>query len=126
MVKISPETLSEFWLPLSVGIEGNRELAQLTLAKILGRDSETPYIGRFASLFAELKRAISAAVPDLSQQLSLREGPIREQWEARGPGLLFNVERLTEPELLVEEASVVLVYPALGGVVEQPIWPTTQ
>jgi hypothetical protein len=115
VVSISTETFSEFLLPLSVGVEGNRELAQVTLAKILGRNNETPDIGRFAGLLADVKRAFAAAVPDLTQQLTLREGPIREQWEARGPGLLFNIKRLIESELLVEEATVVLVYPALGG-----------
>lgn len=114
-VRIAPERFCEFLLPLSVGVEGNRELAQLTLAKIMGRNGETAYVGRFAGLLADVKRAFAAAVPDLTGQLPLREGPIRVQWEARGPGLLFNIKQLTEADLLVEEASIVLVYPALGG-----------
>jgi hypothetical protein len=47
--------------------------------------------------------------------LPLRERPLREQWEARGPGLLSHVSQITEEDLIVESAEVLLVHPALGG-----------
>ena len=56
-----------------------------------------------------------AVLPDLLEELEVRSGPIRNQWEARGPGLLTAVGRWVGPELLVDRADVVLVYPVLGG-----------
>ena len=46
--------------------------------------------------------------------MELRSEPLREQWEARGPGLMANVARLIGDEV-VAEADVILVQPALGG-----------
>ena len=53
--------------------------------------------------------------PRHKEDLALRERPIREQWEARGPGLLHQFKRRTADELLVDEATVISVHPALGG-----------
>ena len=54
-------------------------------------------------------------MPQVVEDLALRAGPIREQWEARGPGLLHGVGRLTDAGLVAEQAEVVLVQPVLGG-----------
>ena len=51
----------------------------------------------------------------MAEELELRTGPLRLQWEARGPGMLRTIGELTEPELIVPSADVILVYPALGG-----------
>ena len=53
--------------------------------------------------------------PKLLDELELRAGPLREQWEGRGPGLLAGICRLTEPGILVERADVLVVYPVAGG-----------
>jgi hypothetical protein len=45
----------------------------------------------------------------------MRGEPLRQQWEARGPGLWRYIGLRTEPALLVERADVLLVLPALGG-----------
>src|SRR5690606_11368832 len=49
------------------------------------------------------------------EELELRSKPLRQQWQAYGPGLLNHLGRSTERELLVESAEVVLVLPAIGG-----------
>ena len=59
--------------------------------------------------------AFNRAVPTAARELELRVAPLREQWEARGPGLLHRVGKLTEPGLIAQSADVVLLYPALGG-----------
>jgi hypothetical protein len=59
--------------------------------------------------------AFDIAVPRAANELELRAGPLREQWEARGPGLLRSAGKLTEPELIVSNADVILLYPVLGG-----------
>ncbi len=60
-------------------------------------------------------KAFNRAVPQAAHELELRAEPLREQWEARGPGLLRGTGKLTEPELIVSNADVVLLYPVLGG-----------
>jgi hypothetical protein len=62
-----------------------------------------------------LESAFLGAVQGVVDELELRSGPLREQWEAWGPGFLAAIERLTERAILAESAEVVLVYPALGG-----------
>ena len=107
-----------FWVTLTAlaaTFDGQRELAEVALTKTVGREKALPLVGRFAGWIADLEIAFQRAIPDLTQQLELRGQPLREHWEARGPGLLAGIGRLTEPGLLVEEAEVVLVYPASGG-----------
>lgn len=62
-----------------------------------------------------ISNAMQRAIPNLQQELELRVRPLKEQWEARGPGLLKTFANLTEESLLVEEAKVLLVHPVLGG-----------
>jgi hypothetical protein len=111
----SPADILEHVVALSAGIENNRQLADVATLKALGHARSTYLVDRLAGHFAELEAAFLAAVPDVVEQLSLRWPPLHEQWEARGPGLLFGVRRLTEADLLVESAQVVLVHPVLGG-----------
>jgi hypothetical protein len=48
-------------------------------------------------------------------ELLLRGGPLRDAWEARGPGLWHSLRRLTFDNALAPTASVILVRPVLGG-----------
>ncbi len=69
-----------------------------------------------AELVAEASRAYLQLYPDLNQQLTWRTGPLREQWEARGPGLMRLISRFSNTPLqsdIVPE--VVLVQPTVGG-----------
>ena len=63
--------------------------------------------------------ALSAALPRLEKELSLRAGPIQMQWDARGPGFVRAVERLVgAPAATSTETcriNVALVYPVCGG-----------
>jgi hypothetical protein len=102
-------------LPLSASIDNNRELAEVALTKVIGRQKAAPLRDRLAGRIADLETAFRCVLPQVVDDLALRAGPIREQWEGRGPGLLYGVARLTEAGLLVPEAEVVLVQPVLGG-----------
>ena len=108
-----------FWqhlVALSTGIENHRQLAQRVLAKTIGPGSRQEQLGDVvARHFVDLSHAFNAALPGLVEQLELRSAPLREQWEGRGPGLLHETARLTDPEFVVATADVVLVHPALGG-----------
>ena len=48
-------------------------------------------------------------------ELALRARPVQEQWQARGPGLLRQLARLTEESFVAPSAEVVLVTPWVGG-----------
>jgi hypothetical protein len=49
------------------------------------------------------------------EELRLRERPLRELFEARGPGLLAAVAELTDPAVIAGNASVLTVHPVSGG-----------
>lgn len=111
--------VSKFWghlLPLAQGCGGTRQLAETAIVKTVGRiitlDSLAARIG---TQLAAIDSAFRRAFPKLGEELPLRGGPLREQWEARGPGLLASVYRLTEDRLAVTNADILLVQPVLGG-----------
>ncbi|HEX4143440.1 MAG TPA: hypothetical protein VHY91_07810 [Pirellulales bacterium] len=72
-------------------------------------------VDRLGLALAQLEAAYVAAQPLVAEQLPLRREPLRGQWEARGPGLLFGVGRLTSADWLVPSAMVILLPPILGG-----------
>jgi hypothetical protein len=101
---------------LAAGIHNNRELTSLSLAKILGRSPRLEtLISPLAAVITALENAYNAWAPRGNDDLELRSGPLREQWEARGPGMLAQMGRSMEAELIVPQADVLLVHPALGG-----------
>lgn len=110
------ESVAEHLCALSAGIENNRELAQVTLTKVLGRAAAgSDAVARLARELDNVETAFRLAVPGVVDELSRRGEPLMSQWEARGPGMLSELARLTEQGLLVERADVVLVYPVTGG-----------
>lgn len=107
-----------FWghLPaLAAGIVRNDELANVALRKTIGRGRAEELAAWLAAILREIELPWLRLFPELTDQLALRAQPLREQWDARGPGVLKAFSDLTEPELLIEQAEVVLVQPVLGG-----------
>jgi hypothetical protein len=108
-----------FWrhlIPLAGKIEGRRAFVEAAVAKLIGRGGRfDQVVSNLAAHVAAVEAAMKLALPDLANELALRERPLREQWEGRGPGLLQQLGWLTEEQLIVPECEVLLVYPALGG-----------
>lgn len=103
-------------LALSHHIENNRDLATTAIRKVAAwRTQYDSLAGRLSELITAVENAVLRAVPGIVDELANRSRPIREQWEARGPGLLHQIGKLTDERLLVENAEVVLVLPVLGG-----------
>src|SRR5215471_11664976 len=108
-----------FWghlIPLAAQIENRRQLVETALAKTIGRGPRLDAV--LATLATSLAAVDAAARPLMApwtEELALRQRPLREQWEARGPGLLTQIGYLTEESLLVANCEVLLVHPALGG-----------
>lgn len=109
-----------FWrhlLGLSPSLASNRDLAEAVLRKSVGAGDERypPLVPRVERAIDQIESGMRLVFPKMEEELALRLGPLKEQWESRGPGLLGIVTRLTEPGFLVEDATILLVQPALGG-----------
>ncbi|MCU0877277.1 MAG: hypothetical protein MUF06_05780 [Pirellulaceae bacterium] len=97
-------------------LDSPRQIAEVALAKTIGRGNRfEATVGTLADCLAAVLAAQRSALPSLDDELAMRERPLREQWEARGPGILTHVAQLTEAGLYPEQAEVLLVHPALGG-----------
>ncbi len=76
-------------IEFSAKIENNRQLAERAATKLLGASRVKPTaIDSIAGRIAALENAFRRAVPNVVDELALRSEPLRQQWEARGPGLL--------------------------------------
>ena len=78
------------------------------------------YAARFGSVVRGPARSNSDAMDvdgqlGIGRELRLRTRPLREQWEARGPGLLMALSRRLSWLILPRSVTVALVHPARGG-----------
>ena len=108
-----------FWRQL-IGLAGNnanrRQLVEAAVIRTIGRGPGfEQMVTNLAAAVMEVDSAQRIALPNLAHELPLRERPLREQWEARGPGLLHQLSLITEEDILLERCEVLLVHPALGG-----------
>lgn len=99
---------------LSAGVESNRQLAEVAVRKTYGAGAAAR-VEALAGAIAEVELAARDVQPQLADELLLRSRPLREQWEARGPGLLRRMSELVDPQLLPAAADVILVHPVSGG-----------
>jgi hypothetical protein len=113
--RIAAEPFFAHLVPLSAGIENNRELALVALGKVAGPGRAEQFAQSATRVLTWLEQVFTTHAPGLIDELFRRSGPLREQWEARGPGLLAAVRRQCEPGILPEGADIILVRPAIGG-----------
>jgi hypothetical protein len=97
------------------GTESGRRSAAALRAAGLSEEQVARASGRVAERVAEIESTHAAAFPDLSRELQLRCGPLRQLWEERGPGLLRNVGTLMGVAAPLQPATVIVAQPALGG-----------
>jgi hypothetical protein len=112
---VETDLVFEHLIPLSVKVDSPAQLAEVTLAKLLGSQTIPGTAASFTRRLIALDAAFQQAFPRALEELELRAGPLGGQWEARGPGLIATVARLTQADLIVDSADVILVQPALGG-----------
>lgn len=99
----------------------NRELAQQTLDKQWGRgnvgDADVSALAAWVSSVEQAFFAWHRWQTDrqLVDEIATRTAPLRDHWDARGPGMMRQIGRLTEPWLVAERADVVMVLPVVGG-----------
>jgi hypothetical protein len=103
-------------LNASVQWDSNRELAAAFLRRFVGATKCQPQVvDRLAGAIASTEAAVRRARPNLGAELALRIGPLREHWEARGPGILFRLQKTTDQDLIPPEVTVAIVEPISGG-----------
>jgi len=95
-------------------VDGQAALVQRTLTRIRGNRFKEETARGLIRAVSGLESA-TAAVLGGDRSSDLRAAPLRQQWEARGPGLLAIVGRRTEPALIGEQSAVVVVDPVGGG-----------
>lgn len=99
---------------LAAEYDNNQELVTRALARLRIAAAGGPVV-RVVGAINDIEAALRREQPQLVDELAVRGRPIREQWEARGPGLVGEVGRLTEPAAVPEAAEIVLVSPYAGG-----------
>lgn len=108
-----------FWsnlLAYSHQTDDRQSLARTTLRKTIGIESTSEAsVAALADCIRDIEIAARQALPRMLDDLEHRLRPIQEHWEARGPGLLHAIGRLTDERLLADRATVVAVHPAFGG-----------
>jgi hypothetical protein len=108
-----------FWahlLPLSADTGSMQELAERSLVKAIGiKETAPPRLIRIRERLVAIKNACGAAQPCLDEPAAVTTEPLQQQWAQYGAGLLTQIVNRTEPGLLVDEATVVGLYPVQGG-----------
>lgn len=92
----------------------HKDLAEIALRKSKGADA-MEYTHRYTEHLRDVQEIFDRFHPTNAQELTTRAGPLREQWEARGPGMLMEIGQSAEPALIPEQAQAILVQPVLGG-----------
>lgn len=93
-----------------------RQVVERALVKVQGSGVRGDLLlPKLNAVLTAVVQAFQKCCPNSAETLKLRERPLREQWEARGNGLLQQVASLTDPRLIADSATVVLIQPALGG-----------
>ena len=114
----TPFEVSRFW-SLLIGhaavIESNSELAQVVLQKSPIRANDKTAKSQLAGFISDIEAAYNQLFPKFQEQVTLRARPLQDQWLGFGAGLLAHLGRLTQKDLLVSDARVVLLQPTLGG-----------
>jgi len=93
-----------------------KDAAQAALIRFMPRNPRSEMaVDEIGPLLHQFRRGVIASHPQLEAELETRMGPLKQQWQARGVGLLRSVAEWTDEILIPERGIVVLVYPLLGG-----------
>ena len=108
-------TLLDHLTAISVEPCGIEEQARVAIRKAGGELRVAAMLPVISSWLRQIQSLFLEVHPRALDDLELRAAPLREQWEARGPGLLHSLKATIDEELVAESADVVLVQPVLGG-----------
>ena len=112
---VDPIVLVDHLTAVSVEPSSIDQQARLAIRKVAGEGSVPRIVTAISGWMQQFQGLFLQVHPDALEGLELRSAPLREQWEARGPGMLARLRSLIGSEPLVESAGVVLVQPVMGG-----------
>ena len=113
---ITQERIWNFLFQLAPDSSGSRDLAERICIRCLRPDERSErLVSQLSAAIQDAQQAFTEEFSEVDKQLQLRQRPLREQWEAYGPGLLHQMAHQLDPTLFVERAEVYLVPPVLGG-----------
>ena len=111
--------LSRFWellLVLAIDSPLNRDLAERIMIRSLPAGARTERVlSSLSAAIAAVESQFARGFPNFQNDMRLRTEPLKQQWEAYGPGLLRLIANWTAADLLPREAEVVVVQPIVGG-----------
>lgn len=112
-------SLDRFWeltFQLSLDSNSSQDLAERLAVRALPQPARTPQLlGELRAEISAVMVAFESGFPRFQEEMQFRQAPLREQWEAMGPGLWYQLCSLLEAGLFVETADVCLVMPLVGG-----------
>jgi hypothetical protein len=100
---------------LAPTFDNRRHAVKIAGLRAQGHALDEPAVAAIAGAITDLEIAVHQAFPDVMKELELRGRVLREQWEARGPGMLRRMQELLPAEVILAASDVLLVQPALGG-----------
>jgi hypothetical protein len=112
---VNPALVVDQLTALSIESSAIAEQARIAVRKVAGEPLVARLSGVVHHFAQQAQRLFAARFPDAIQQLELRSLPLREQWEARGPGMLKTLQGYLGAEALPDSADVILVQPVSGG-----------
>lgn len=108
-----------FWdliFQLSPDCSTNDDLGhRLCIRSLRSEERSEAVLSRLRSGLREAELAFASEFPNFASEMELRQRPLQQQWEAYGPGLLYQISQFLEGAALVEKAEVCLVPPVSGG-----------
>lgn len=113
--QISPAGLVDHLTAVSIESISVEDQARLAIRKLAGEPHLPRATAAVAGWMQHVQSLFLQVHPNAVDELELRSVPLREQWEARGPGVHAMLCKLLGSETLVDAAEVVLVHPVLGG-----------
>ena len=109
---------ARFWrmaCALATTFDNNRQLAKMALYRTVGNTTASTAAEQIGGRISDVEAVLRQHNPAVLEELEYRSKPLREHWEARGPGMLRKLFETTDPRLAVDGADIVLVLPVLGG-----------
>lgn len=101
-----------FWdraIPAAIEYPNPRQLSEVVLVKLIGKIESPIRVARFTRVFEAFRDAQRTAPLPSVAEMTQRSQSLRDAWARNGPGLLAGITRATEEDLIVDDATVLLV-----------------
>jgi hypothetical protein len=113
---VPPDRFWDLAFQTSADSSGSHEQAERLCIRTLPEPARTPLlISELKAELASIRVVFESMFPKFAEEMQLRQAPLREQWEAYGPGLWSQLCSLVDADIFVNQAEVSLLMPVVGG-----------